>query len=174
MALLRGDFLSTLRKQIVGKVQLYALKVLADRSAVLDGDGNEQVIELEVVDGRLRSQPESRYQELGLVVEGLNMAAGAIVYGSWIDNAEFVRNIVTLTQSDQQYDVGLNRRDSTLNADSGATVLATNQPAITTAWRPALGVGAAALVGYGVMFYVKNSSTAANTYARVRAQLLGL
>lgn len=50
----RANLLSTDTGQVVGKSQGYALLVDASGNAILDGQGNEQIIELEVVGGRLK------------------------------------------------------------------------------------------------------------------------
>lgn len=50
----RGNFLNTNKGRPVGKQQLYGIAVDTSGNAVLDADGNEQVIELEVVNKRLK------------------------------------------------------------------------------------------------------------------------
>jgi hypothetical protein len=116
----------------------------------------------------------SKYEDLGLNVEGLNMAAGAFVYGSWIDNVDWVRNIVFLAQSDQQYDVVVNRRDKA-GASSWDYNIATAQSAVTGSnWRAHPANGVNALLGYSARIGIKNSSASSNTYGRVRVQLMGL
>jgi len=54
MAKTRGDLLRSDKNVLVGKNQTYALLVDASRNAVLDGSGNEQLADLEVVAGRLQ------------------------------------------------------------------------------------------------------------------------
>lgn len=51
MALTRADLLSTPDGQVVGKSQVYALLVDANGNAVLDSNGNEQVVEIQSSDG---------------------------------------------------------------------------------------------------------------------------
>lgn len=120
----------------------------------------------------------SPYQDLGLVVEGLNMAAGAVVYSEYYDSVEWVRNVFAMATSDQQYNIGLRRRDTSGQSDFGAA-WATNQaaPAGGT-YRghplPASGTSGHGLLGKSAAFYIQNTSTVSNTYARLRVQLFGL
>jgi hypothetical protein len=116
-----------------------------------------------------------KYEDKGLNVEGLNMAAGAVVYGSWIDNVDWVRNLVILAQSDQGYDLVMQRRD-TSNAASFDTNPVTGQTTTggSSSWRTHAIAGASALLGYSTRFGIKNSSASANTFGRLRVQLMGL
>lgn len=111
----------------------------------------------------------NKYLDLGLAVEGLNMAAGAIVNGNWIDNVEWVRNIIFMTQSDQQSNIIITRRDKSGTVDWGTTLA--NIGATSNAWA---GSVTTAPLGYSIRISVKNSAAVANTYARIRVQLLGL
>jgi hypothetical protein len=115
----------------------------------------------------------SSFQDLGLFLEGLNMAAGANATSNLISNTAWVRGIVLLTQSDQQYDIGIQRVDSagTIDWISWTT---TAQPSTgSSQWRPIIYSGATALVGVSFKFVIKNSSASPNTFARIRVQLLG-
>lgn len=51
MAKTRDDIFSTSKNKIIGKSQLYALLVDANRDQLLDASGNEQLVDLEIVDG---------------------------------------------------------------------------------------------------------------------------
>lgn len=118
----------------------------------------------------------SNYQDLGQVVEGLNMAAGATVYSPYYTDLEWVRNVICLAQSDQQYDIGHQRKDTSGAIDStnntiGSNLSALLAPNYRSTTNPSLGIG---LLGYSTRFYIKNSSASANTYARLRVQLIGL
>lgn len=52
----RGDMLSTDKGRLIGKQQIYALLVDSSRNPVLDANGNEQLVNLEVVAGKLQIQ----------------------------------------------------------------------------------------------------------------------
>jgi len=54
MAKTRGELLTTDIGQIVGKSQTYALLVDSAGAAILDVGGNEQIVELQAVGGRLK------------------------------------------------------------------------------------------------------------------------
>lgn len=116
----------------------------------------------------------SKTQDLGLNVEGLTMAAGATVYGNWIDNVEWVRSAILLAQSDQQYDVTVQRRDNSLTGSINFTLASAQSAQSGSNWRSHAITGANALLGYSARFGITNSAAVANTYGRIRAQLLGL
>jgi hypothetical protein len=115
----------------------------------------------------------SKYQDLGQIISGTNMAAGAFVYSNYITNVAWVRNLVIFTQSDQQYDYGLYRQDSSGNNDVSGITISSGQTANGAAWRGAAINGTNAILGYGAKFFIKNSSASANTFANMRVQLLG-
>ncbi len=54
MSKTRANFLSTSAGQMVGKSQVYALLVDTNGEAILDADGNEQIVDLQAVNGRLK------------------------------------------------------------------------------------------------------------------------
>lgn len=113
-------------------------------------------------------------QDLGLSVEGLTMAAGATVYGNWIDNVEWARNAILLAQSDQQYDITVQRRDNSLTGSINFTLASAQSAQSGSNWRSHAITGTSALLGYSARFGITNSSASVNTYGRIRAQLLGL
>lgn len=118
----------------------------------------------------------SQYQDLGQILSGTNMAAGAVISeSSYHTNVQWVRNIVCLAQSDQQYTILMYRQDTGLVADWGFTI-ANNIAATgasTSNWNTSLIYGTNALPSYGLKFAIKNSSASANTFANLRVQLLG-
>jgi hypothetical protein len=117
----------------------------------------------------------SGYKDLGLVIDG-SIAAGATLSSNWFDNVSWVRNIVMLSQSDQQYDIQIYVRDIAGVGTSSilaAYTPASNQAANGTAWRVTQLSGTNALLGYSVQFRLKNSSASPNTFARLRVQILG-
>ncbi|KIL35864.1 hypothetical protein SD71_10765 [Cohnella kolymensis] len=116
----------------------------------------------------------SENKDVGLAIDASNMAAGAIIFGNWTDNVHWVRNVVVLAQSDQQYDVGVGRRDFSGATDIGSTVASTQNAVLSPNWRSHPLTGSSGVLGYSVRFFIKNSAAVPNTYGRLRAQLLGL
>lgn len=108
------------------------------------------------------------FQDLGLVVDATNMAAGATVYSNWYDGVDWIRNIIALSSSDQQYDIVIKRRDTALN-ESGMTLKSAQASSGSLATNTF-----SALLGYSVCFGIKNSSASPNTTAKLRIQMLGL
>ncbi|NRD80272.1 hypothetical protein HPT25_23400 [Bacillus sp. BRMEA1] len=124
-------------------------------------------------DGNINVAPVGKIQDLGIVISATNMAAGATVYSSLITGTPWVRNLLMLTQSDQQYDIGVSRVD-TSGIQDWTTWVSTNNGSTASSWRPVQVVGASALLGVSAKLAIKNSSASANTFANVRAQLIGL
>ncbi len=115
------------------------------------------------------------YKDLGVIIDASTMAAGAIVYSSYFDDLEWVRNIICLSQSDQQYDLVYFRRDFNGNVDTSGQNIGTSLSAYPSPnWRYNTAISNVGLIGYSARFYIKNSSASPNTYGRLRVQLLAL
>lgn len=128
----------------------------------INSDGSENVVSI------------GKYQDLGQVITGTNMTTGTIIYSATISNAQWVRNIVLLTQSDQQYDIGIQKIDSSGIADF-ITWISTNLSATgTSSWRTLTFIGVNGILGASAKIVLKNSSASANTVGNVRVQLMGL
>lgn len=122
--------------------------------------------------------PNGGYSDLGAIIDTTNMAAGATVYSNWIDGIDWVRNILIMAQSDQQYDLGITRRDS-FGVVTSDYVLITNNAANSGSYRPFIAnatslVATSGLTGYSARFFIKNSSASPNTIGKLRVQLMGL
>lgn len=79
--------------------------------------GNEYIY-----DGTAWQEYKMRYKDLGLVIDAVNVAAGATVYTPWYDNTQWVKNILFfLANTATGGNVSLNRinRDSSGRADVG-------------------------------------------------------
>jgi hypothetical protein len=143
---------------------------------VITGANPSDLSEMQDVNVRLNSLQviSGGYQDLGLVIDATNMAAGATVYSNWYDNVEWVRNSIVLVQTDQQYDLLSQIRDSQGNIDGNGSSIAATQSANTTNFRKHISTGANSIFGYSVKYGLKNSSASPNTYGRARVQLMGL
>lgn len=116
----------------------------------------------------------SLYKDLALAVEGINMAAGATVWGNYIDNVQWVRNMIIMYSSDQAFDIYLGRRNMSGNSDANGWITGLSAGANTRCMSTANNSNQTALLGYSARFGVKNTAAVANTYARAYIQLMGL
>lgn len=119
----------------------------------------------------------SKYQDLGLVLDNNNVAAGATVYSSYIDNVEWVRNAVVFTVANQQYDFVVARKN-TEGAEDWASTIFTGQTS-HAAYRPVVlvsssSLNASAVFGKSVKFGIRNTSASTMTNAKIKIQLMGL
>ena len=119
-------------------------------------------------------QDQGKYLDLGAVITATNMAAGATAFSGWNDNVALVRNITLLSQSDQQHDIGVTRRDAGTATSGIGTALVTNQPSTASDWRSNSIAPPNAILGYSARFYLKNSSASPNTVGNLRVQLMGV
>lgn len=78
MAKTRGDLLATDKNKLAGKQQLYALLIDEEGSAILDVDGDEQIVELESVNGRLKTDSSIT----GNLVKQIDFQMNSTVVGS--------------------------------------------------------------------------------------------
>jgi hypothetical protein len=109
---------------------------------------------------------ETDYEDLGLVIDAVNVAAGAFVYSSTFVNVQWVRNIVALSQSDQQYDIYSYLSDSSGIVSSSVLISSTALGSVpNTWWRNNVYNSTNGVLGYGVKFGIKNSSASPNTFA---------
>lgn len=113
-----------------------------------------------------------KWEDKGLIVSGTSMAAGATVYSNWFDSVDWVRNLIYLAQSDQQYDVKVQRRDSS-GAASGDGGLSADAQALTGVGVYRTHINSNSFLGWSARFGMKNSSASANTVAILRMQFLG-
>ncbi|MEN6372306.1 MAG: hypothetical protein ABFD64_09875 [Armatimonadota bacterium] len=131
-------------------------------------------------DGALRADPSgSRYQDLGLVIDATNVAAGACVWSSYYENVQWVRNIVLFIKSDQQYRGVLVSKDSsgTASGDANYDAIVASVAASGSTFRlhrTGIGLTYGGFLGYSAKFGVKNDSAVQASYAQLRVQLLGL
>lgn len=131
-------------------------------------------------DGALRVDPSgSRYQDLGLIVDASSVAAGAFVWSSYLDNIQWVRNLVFLVKSDQLYRVFIAARDTNgiSNSDANNDSLINSTPASGSTYRLHRAGTAASnpgFLGYSAKFGVKNEGTLQASLIQLRMQLLGL
>jgi len=70
----RGDLLYSDKSKVIGKSQIYALLVDASRDPILDASGNEQVVDLEVVAGRLQTDAVATIANLDIALSALRDA----------------------------------------------------------------------------------------------------
>ncbi|MEN6521270.1 MAG: hypothetical protein ABFD46_09000 [Armatimonadota bacterium] len=132
-------------------------------------------------DGALRVDPSgSRYQDLGLVIDDTNVAAGAYIWSSYYENTQWVRNLVLMVKSDKQYRAVVVVKDTggIANGDSNYDSLTIAVAASGSSYRlHRLGASTSipGILGYAAKFGVKNEdSSAAATSVQLRIQLLGL
>lgn len=124
-------------------------------------------------DGALRVDPSgARFSDLGLVIDASGVAAGAFVYSSWIDEVQWVRQVLLGAQGDRTHNVGLYRRDSSLT-DIGGVTVASDQTANSPSWRAIYGSGTTGVLGYGCRFFLKNQDGTNPATLRLRVQLMG-
>lgn len=116
---------------------------------------------------------DEKYRDLGEVINATNVPAGGFIFSGWYDEIQWVRQIVFLSKSDQTYDYGIYRRDSSGQQEYQGATLKSNASGNTT-WIPNTYIGSGCLMGYGVKFYVKNSSVSTNTLLILKTQLLGV
>lgn len=127
-------------------------------------------------DGSTWKNKDINYQDLGLVIDATNMAAGATVYGSLISGLEWVRNFIMLYTSDQNFDIMIKRQDTAGNISGGSTL---KSAAVGDSSRYALPFSlanvsvASSLIGYAATFGIKNVSASPNTFAKLWIQLMG-
>jgi hypothetical protein len=119
--------------------------------------------------GAMATEPVPRYQDIGAVISDEEVAAGASVYSTWIDSVDWVRSIVTLTQGSQSYEVGYERRDSTLVGGGWPQVYLSAPPTLYDTWRS---TSASVVFGYSVRFVIANKGTQAGIFS-LRVQLAG-
>ena len=113
----------------------------------------------------------SKAKDLGLYLDAGVLAAGASLYGNWVDNLEWVRNVVIMIQNDQTAQMVMARRDRQLAAGWGTNVGTAGGVTSSTAWSEQQ---VAVIVGYGAKFGLKNTAAAPTTFAKLRLQLLGM
>lgn len=119
-----------------------------------------------------------RYKDLGQVINSVNIAAGATVYSNWIDNVQWVRSLITLSQSDQTYDINMQRRDTALSSTTESQLVA-GLPASPGQYISRLFIGVNAsgtngIPGYSFRVAMKNISASVNTYAKLNMQIMGV
>ena len=120
-----------------------------------------------------------RYRDLGECINGVNVAAGASITSPYYDGVWWVKNIISMTSSDQVADFNITRRDvGSINDWSSATKQ--SLPASGVNWQAfqigtgvAVGVSSASL-GYSAKFVLKNASANTATYLKARIQLMGV
>lgn len=130
-------------------------------------------------DGSVKDEVSNigKTQDMGQVLTGSSVAAGATAYGDWVDGVDWVRNIVFLAQSDQNYDLVHQVRDKDGTTSLEASFV-TGQSATAggTSWRKhvqAMSSGNSGILGYSARFGMKNSG-ATPSNVKLRVQLLGL
>jgi hypothetical protein len=74
--------------------------------------------------------PRPDYHDIGLVVNGAAMAANAVAYSDWVDDAYWIKHMRIMGQSDQKYDVFYETKDTDGKA-SGLISVAADQAAKT-------------------------------------------
>ena len=112
-------------------------------------------------------------KDLGQIITGVNMAAGATLYSTLQTDLQWVRNVIIFVQSDQQYDLALVRYDTDgVSALYNATIAGTQDVVATPNWRAH--VFSNLIIGKSCTFGIKNIAAVPNTYGNVRVQLLGL
>lgn len=112
------------------------------------------------------------YKDLDLVVDAVNMAAGATVYSDYYTDLEWVRNMLIFASTDQQFDIMIKNKD---NAGTIPNAYATNsnQSAQPVSYGRYPVNGTSALLGYSACFGIKNSSAVPNTFGKLKVQLIG-
>jgi len=123
-------------------------------------------------------QDQGKYLDLGLAIDGVNMAAGATVLSEWINNVSWVRYIIAQVSSDQASQLVAYRRDSSLEIiDWGSTLATITAGGVSyvpiAAMPQQSATGASAILGYSARFGIKNTAAVPNTFAKVRIQLMG-
>ena len=114
-----------------------------------------------------------KYQDLGLVIEGLILAAGASLSSVWYDDLEWVRNVIFNSMIDQVCSLYIFGRDTSLNPLFGSYALSST-PGVavgTSGFRP---TKVASVIGHSGKFMVTNNGAVATTYVNIYVQLLGL
>ena len=115
-----------------------------------------------------------KYRDLGQIINGVNMAAGAIIASSFIDNVQLVRGWRALYQSDQTCIIGIWNRDTGLIVNWGEYSSASLPITGSASWGGQGALSASSLLGYSAKFTLKNNSASANTFANLRLQLMGV
>lgn len=123
------------------------------------------------------------YRDLGLIIDGGAVAAGAVVYSNYFDDMGWVRNMALFIANDQSVDVMLTRRDQSGAADY-STQLKAASPAtggsnnwVSYVVPPVSGNSITtngAVVGYSFRLGLKNVGASPTTYAKLKAQLMGI
>ncbi len=112
-------------------------------------------------DGALKVDPSgARYADLGCVIDATDVAANAFVYSAWMDNVQWVRNVIITYSGSKTHNAGIFRRDSEL-VDAGGTTYVSDQASVS------------GVRGYCARLFLKNQDPSATADLTMRAQLLG-
>lgn len=144
-------------------------KNLSKGTRFIDDNCNEYIF-----DGTTWQEYKMRYKDLGLVIDAVNVAAGAYVYSAIIDKTKWVSSITTHSQNAQTCDIGMQPLDSTLDLSTYIVNTITAQAIIVGAWAPS-SVSQTSAPAFrrskAIRVFMKNTSGVVATSMKLKLQL---
>ena len=112
--------------------------------------------------------------DLGLYLDGTVIAAGATLYGDWINDLDWVRHIVLFVKTDQTCTILTSRKNRASVEAIANILLASTGLTGGSVVRFTSAAPPVSLLGYSAKFGINNIGAVPTVVAQLYVQLLGL